>query len=764
MLKHSLSVLLLGVAALVFSATPALASGGSVSAGFTHSCAVKGNGDPVCWGDDEDGQVAIPPLTGTVTEIAGGGYHSCAIKTGGAPVCWGDNGTQQLDVPPGIQVTDISVGFTHTCAIQTDGNPVCWGRNVDSQSTVPAGTGPVTQIVAGGNHTCLIKPDGTAVCWGYNAFGQATVPPDLGPVTRIAAALYHSCAIKTGGTPVCWGKNEFGESTVPAGTGTVTEISTMGFHTCAIKTNERPVCWGKNDFGQSTIPAGTGTVTEISAGLNHTCLVKTNGNNVCWGDDGKGQLGAAPAITSAPLPATGANRPYSHTVTATGSPTPRFAVGAGDLPPGLSLNATSGQITGTPTASGTYAGTIRAANGVFANDTQPFSIAVDVDAPSTTDDGVPAGFVDHDVTVTLTAADTGGSGLAQTHYTTDGTPPTTASPTYNPASKPVLTNGQRIRYFSTDNAGNEEDLQRSKPAKVDLDAPTTLDDVPAGYVNHDVTVTLTAADGAGSGVAQTHYTTDGSTPTAASPTYDASAKPVLTNGQQIKYFSTDEVGRAEAVKTSAAVQVEITAPSSSITSPVNGATYAKGALVNAAYSCADEAGGSGVGSCAGPVANGARIDTQTAGPHTFTVTAQDNAGNSTTKTVTYTVKAPAPTGGGGAATPPPIDTTGPVIVIPAKSKKLTVRAPGVVLFRFGAAVEDTTGVISLKSTRKLGSARFSAAKDQSVVVRIKLSKKAKKALKKRKKLKVTASIAVQDAAGNVSVRVFKFTLKAAKPK
>ena len=164
----------------------------------------------------------------------------------------------------------------------------------------------------------------------------------------------------------------------------------------------------------------------------------------------------------------------------------------------------------------------------------------------------------------------------------------------------------------------------------------------------------------------------------------------------------------------------------------------------------------------GHVASGARINTQAAGQHTFTVTAHDNAGNSTTKTVTYTVTAPAPTGGGGAATPPPSDTTGPVIVIPAKNKKLKVRPPGVVLFRFGTAVEDTTGVISLKSTGRLGRARFSAAKDQSVVVRIRLTKKARKALKKRKKLKVKASIAVQDTAGNVTTSVFKFTLRAAK--
>src|SRR5215213_422076 len=80
-----------------------------------------------------------------------------------------------------------------------------------------------------------------------------------------------------------------------------------------------------------------------------------------------------------------------------------------------------------------------------------------------------------------------------------------------------------------------------------------------------------------------------------------------------------------------------TKPTISITTPANGATYAPGQAVAASYSCADEAGGSGLKSCVGTVANGANIDTATLGQNSFTVTAKDNANNSDTKTVTYTV-------------------------------------------------------------------------------------------------------------------------------
>ncbi|MEX2194137.1 MAG: hypothetical protein WD844_02535 [Thermoleophilaceae bacterium] len=94
-------------------------------------------------------------------------------------------------------------------------------------------------------------------------------------------------------------------------------------------------------------------------------------------------------------------------------------------------------------------------------------------------------------------------------------------------------------------------------------------------------------------------------------------------------------------------------PQAAITTPTDGATYEQGQVVNAAYSCSDNAGGSGIATCAGTVANGSPVDTATAGQKTFTVEAVDGAGNRRTTSVTYTVAAPSaappppPPGGGG---------------------------------------------------------------------------------------------------------------------
>lgn len=74
-----------------------------------------------------------------------------------------------------------------------------------------------------------------------------------------------------------------------------------------------------------------------------------------------------------------------------------------------------------------------------------------------------------------------------------------------------------------------------------------------------------------------------------------------------------------------------------MSSPAQGRIYVLGQTVGAAYGCADEAGGSGMGSCAGPVPSGSPIDTSTVGTKSFTVNASDNAGNVATTTVTYSV-------------------------------------------------------------------------------------------------------------------------------
>ena len=83
-------------------------------------------------------------------------------------------------------------------------------------------------------------------------------------------------------------------------------------------------------------------------------------------------------------------------------------------------------------------------------------------------------------------------------------------------------------------------------------------------------------------------------------------------------------------------------PIVTIASPVNGATYTRGQVVAASYSCGAPSGAM-VTACAGPVASGAAIETSTLGAHTFTVNATDSDGVGASQSVGYTVVAPPPT-------------------------------------------------------------------------------------------------------------------------
>lgn len=72
---------------------------------------------------------------------------------------------------------------------------------------------------------------------------------------------------------------------------------------------------------------------------------------------------AAPSFTSAAPPNGNLGVAYSFTFSASGNPTPTYAlVTPNSLPPGLSLNTTTGLLSGTPTAAATYPFAVQASN------------------------------------------------------------------------------------------------------------------------------------------------------------------------------------------------------------------------------------------------------------------------------------------------------------------------------------------------------------------------------------------------------------------
>jgi len=85
--------------------------------------------------------------------------------------------------------------------------------------------------------------------------------------------------------------------------------------------------------------------------------------------------GTVPSITTASLPSVNRNATYNATIAASGSPAPTFAVSSGTLPTGLTLNSTTGKITGKPTVSGAYTFSVKAQN-AKGTATKAFTITV----------------------------------------------------------------------------------------------------------------------------------------------------------------------------------------------------------------------------------------------------------------------------------------------------------------------------------------------------------------------------------------------------
>ncbi len=354
-----------GVLSLVPAAVARLGTElAAFTAGAEHTCALKKNGSVWCWGNNTvdgrlgDGSTAprqapvkASGLDADVTALSAGDTHTCAIKKNGSLWCWGGNASGQLgdqsvaERHQPVEVTRlggpaiaVSAGRAHTCAIRKDGTLWCWGDNLGGQlgqepsgavltPVQVAGLSGVVAVSAGPNHTCAVKKDKTAWCWGDNATGQlgdqtlearhTPVRVRLDPAaSRIAAGAFHGCALDTRGAVWCWGQNAAGQlgdgSDTPSGAPVQvrfpprTVIAQLGVgekSACALTTTGSIHCWGDNQYGQ----VGCGTPlrretpalvtglrarpTAVAAGWTHTCALLADGSLSCWGDNAFGQLG-----------------------------------------------------------------------------------------------------------------------------------------------------------------------------------------------------------------------------------------------------------------------------------------------------------------------------------------------------------------------------------------------------------------------------------------------------------------------------------------
>ena len=131
---------------------------------------------------------------------------------------------------------------------------------------------------------------------------------------------------------------------------------------------------------QEDLEIGEGESLTIPDGAS----LDTNGNTITVASGGKlegrptgsGMVKIAPTITTESLPDGEVGTVYSQTLIATGDSTITWSVTSGTLPAGLTLDTSTGVISGTPTTDGTFTFTVKAENSV-GNDSKKYELTID---------------------------------------------------------------------------------------------------------------------------------------------------------------------------------------------------------------------------------------------------------------------------------------------------------------------------------------------------------------------------------------------------
>ncbi|HEX4034862.1 MAG TPA: putative Ig domain-containing protein [Solirubrobacteraceae bacterium] len=356
----------------------------ALAGGGDHSLALTSSGQLYAFGNNHWGQlgnstengqdfanaptlVTLPGQSGTIIQIAAGANSSLALTStgqlygfgldlygqiGNLPPYTPDNEPEPIPNPialPGVtgQITEIAAGDTDGFAATSTGQLFAFGKNDEGQLgttnmgvenyngtpsliTLPGESGTIAEIAAGSEHTLVLTTSGQLYGFGENGEGQ------LGYTTNNGS---------TAPTPTP------ALATLPGQKGAITQISAGSYTSFAVTSSGQLYAFGLNSGGALGIQANLGTTN-----VNLPTLVPLPGTTVdavSRGGDALHSLVLVSnlAIGSSSLADAHVGASYSATPAASGGTAP-LRWSASGLPNGLSIDAASGVISGTPTAAG----------------------------------------------------------------------------------------------------------------------------------------------------------------------------------------------------------------------------------------------------------------------------------------------------------------------------------------------------------------------------------------------------------------------------